>query len=118
MLVDYFNLQFMFKYLSKDLPSSFNNMWQRNMDRRPAEDQPNLRNNEELHIPFSRLSSSDKFPFYNLPRLWCNFEENSIKMSPNKQIFNIKLKELFIDNLSADFICTRLFCHACHLPPT
>ena len=113
-LVEFFNLKFFHNFIHNELPISFANLWMRNEDRR-NEDRMNLRNNQDYFIPSSRLTSTEKFPLYNLPRLWCNFEDQNIKQTPTKNLFNIRLKIHFLDKLKNNYICQRLLCPHCHL---
>jgi hypothetical protein len=113
-LVTYFNLQLMHRYTINELPISFNNLWTVNAERRPDENRP-LRNDQDFHIPPTRLSSTDFFPFANLPRIWNNFTEETIKNCQTKSAFNSKLKKYLLSELSAIFTCNRLLCPHCHL---
>ena len=114
MLVDYFKLQFFHRFTINDLPHSFENTWIKNEERR-QENAPLLRNHLEYHVPYSRLSSTEKFPLICFPRLWCSFSDINIKSTVNKSSFNIQLKNYFINSLSATYTCTRLLCPRCHL---
>ena len=114
MLVDYFKLQFFHRFTINDLPHSFENTWIKNEERR-QENAPLLRNHLEYHVPYSRLSSTEKFPLICFPRLWCSFSDINIKSTVNKSSFNIQLKNYFLNSLSATYTCTRLLCPRCHL---
>ncbi len=126
-LIDFFNLQIMQKYNQGFLPTAFNKVWIKNSQRQvnAIEDQlgnedviRRLRNSEELYLPPCRLTTLSKFPYYNLPRLWSNFEDESIKILRNKLEFKRKLKKHFLDLLSANILCNRLLCPTCHLNRT
>jgi len=41
-----------------------------------AHDDLELRNDYNLHFPFSRLKFTSYFPFFNLPRLWTAFDND------------------------------------------
>ena len=119
-LIKFFNLQIMQHYHQGFLPSSFSAVWltnqeRRNEDGRNEELRISLRNNEQLNIPFTRLTTSMKFPLVNLPKTWINFSVENIKILRNKLEFNIKLKKHFLDELSSTIHCTRLFCPSCRL---
>ena len=120
-LVDFFKLQFMFHFKQGFLPHSFAEVWTTNeARRRHLEDNPNLfnyrlRNDDDLYIPPARLSSTERFPLVNFPRLWSQFNENEIKIQRNKIIFNNSLKKYFLNQLQANFICERLLCPHCLL---
>ena len=114
-LISFFNLQIMQRYVQGFLPSSFNNIWLTNAERRNEDLRIILRNSENLSIPFSRLSSSAKQPLINLPKSWINFKNENIKILRNKLEFNIELKNYFLNELASFISCNRLLCHACHL---
>ena len=112
-LIEFFKLQFMHKFINSILPKSFEFTWMRNEERRP--NQANLRNSSEINIPLSRLAVTDRFPLYSFPRIWCNFNNNIIKGTNSKSIFNNNLKKFYLDKLSDVYRCTRLLCPSCHL---
>ena len=114
MLTDFFKLKFFHDFVNKELPTSFDNTWIRNEDRR-IEYTPVLRNHQEFHIPPSRLNSSDKFPLASFPRIWLSFPDKNIKNTTNKISFNRSLKEFFLNKLNSTYVCTRLLCPHCHL---
>jgi hypothetical protein len=113
-LSDFFKLQFMHHYTFKYLPQSFQNTWCTVAETREDPDHPTLRNEEDYHIPFVRLSSCDTRPLVYFPRLWNEFV-NPIKSIPNKNTFKKELKVYFMDKLSDNYQCDRLLCHHCHL---
>ena len=117
MLVDYFNIQFLHRYTINLLPKSFQGMWVKNSERLQNENEPrmNLRNNEDFFIPNTRLTSTDKFPLSNLPMLWHNFPDNSIKAISSPNVFNTTLKQFYINKLTINYVCGRLLCPHCHL---
>ena len=110
-LVDFFKLQFFHNYVFNQLPSSFANLWPRNEERR--QDQAILRNHLAYAVPSSRLTSTEKFPFFSFPRLWGLFPEENIKIIESKTLFNLKLKEYFLNTLSDNYKCNRLLCPHC-----
>ena len=113
-LIEYFKLQFMHRYIIPETPSSFDNMWQRNEERRrPLEH--SLRNMSDFFVPPSRLVSTDNFPLVLFPQLWNNFDDVSIKSIVSKTEFNSKLKCHLLKDLSENFKCSRLLCPSCHL---
>ncbi len=109
------------KYTQGLLPNSFSNIWITNQERRDAANINNeelryiLRNGEDFYIPFARLTSSLKQPYYNLPKTWSSFDNPEIKLIINKNEFNLKLKRYLLSQLSATINCGRLLCPACHL---
>jgi hypothetical protein len=70
-LILFFNLQTMQFYTQGYLPVSFNNVWVFNASRYQQEFVIQLRNRENIHIPFVRLTSSSIQPLVNIPRTWC-----------------------------------------------
>ncbi len=126
-LVNFFNLQIMQKYKQDFLPAAFDQVWIKNRQRQvnavedPTENENarrRLRSDDEQYLPPCRLTTLSKFPYYNLPRTWSNFEDESIKIVRNKLEFKLKLKEYFLNLLSANIACTRLLCPTCHLNRT
>ena len=120
-LIKFFNLQLMQQYQQGFLPSSFNSTWITNQERRMEnggrneETRITLRNNENLFIPFARLTFSLKFPLINLPKTWSNFPDENIKILRNKLEFNSELKKYLLNELSSVIVCSRMLCPACHL---
>jgi hypothetical protein len=112
-LIEYFQLQFMHSFLNGGLLISFNDKWQFNEEE--DENRRSLRSQGNLRLPYAKLSSSDRFPYFMLPRKWYNFDNNDIKLYTSKAQFCRKLKEYFISKLSTTFVCSRLLCPACHL---
>jgi hypothetical protein len=99
-LIDFFNVQFMHKFNNNLLPSSFANVWIRNQDRRQPEGNVVLRNQHEFFIPANRLTSTDRFPFTNLPRMWNNLPENIRNGTSNPLVFKRLIREHFLSELS------------------
>ncbi len=117
-LIEYFNIQFMQKFVHGLLPNSFVNTWTSNVERHALRGFGGtgsyiLRNSEDLYIPRSQISSLDRHPYFLLPRLWTNFTEHSIKHIRDKTEFNFKLKEYLLNQLNSNYVCTRLFCPHC-----
>ncbi len=104
----------MHHYTFKYLPQSFQNTWCTVAETREDPDHPTLRNEEDYHIPFVRLSSCDTRPLVYFPRLWNKFV-NPIKSIPNKNTLKKELNVYFMDKLSDNYQCDRLLCHHCHL---
>jgi hypothetical protein len=114
-LILFFNLQIMQKFKQGFLPSSFNNVWHTNLIRRDGSSEITLRNQDQLNIPFARLSSSARQPLVNLPKTWESFLNEDIKIIRTQAEFKSKLKSFLLGELSSNVICNRLLCHACHL---
>jgi hypothetical protein len=114
-LIMYFKIQFMQQFKFNHLPSAFTNVWTRNEDRFPNQDVMQLRNNDDFYVPFARTNLVERLPLFFLPKLWNEFQDEVIKSEANKNIFNVKLKGYFIDQLKANYVCSRLLCPHCHL---
>ena len=113
-LIDFFKLKFMHNYLNNSLPTAFTNTWPSIADQRLAAGQPvlNLRNNNDIFIPPSRLKSMSYFPLYNFPVNWNNLPDY-LKSIPTKLLFKANLKHHFLSILEAVPTCNRLFCPSC-----
>jgi len=119
-LIEFFNLQTMQRYIQGFFPSAFISTWVTNAERRQElnnnEDLVRiLRNDDNLHVPFARLTSSVKQPLINIPKTWSDFNKHDIKILRNKIEFNFKLKEYFFSQMSSTPNCSRILCPACHL---
>ena len=97
-LCDFFKLQFMQNFSQGFLPSSFSNTWITNAIRRADQPQIELRNSQNIHIPFSRTTQTDKQPLTAFPKLWDEFPDNQIKFIRNRAEFNFELKNIFLTN--------------------
>jgi len=115
-LITYFKLQFMQRFTQKFLPSSFDRVWVRNSIRNIGENKIQLRNDNRLRLPLSRLSLTDRLPTYDFARTWELFPDEQIKFIRKKNIFDQQLKNYFIKDLSDTVTCNRLFCPACYRP--
>jgi hypothetical protein len=104
----------MFDYKNTNLPISFLNVWPTNFELRNDVNPIQLRNDNELHIPFSRLDSCKRFPMYDFPRTWNNFDDE-IKALNSRSQFKKATKKFFLDKLSDTVVCNRLLCPSCHL---
>jgi hypothetical protein len=113
---DYFKVQFMQKFTRGFLPSSFDDVWISNKIRRAGQDQVELRNNDDINIPFARLASTQRQPLTGFPKTWASFPDERIKFIRNVVEFNHELKMYYINLLSSKPNCTRLLCPHCHLP--
>ena len=114
-LIKFFSLQFMQHYIQGFLPVSFNNIWLTNEERRAEDHHRILRNNNELFVPFVRLSSLLKHPLIYLPTTWLDFTNENIKILRNKIEFKAELKKFLLSELSSIISCDRLLCPTCHL---
>ena len=112
-LCTFFKLQFMQQFTQGFLPSSFNDIWISNRIRRATQDQIELRNDNDIAVPFSRTITISRMPLYSFPKIWAEFPSEQIKILRNKVEFNFELKKHFISLLHNTPHCMRLFCPAC-----
>jgi len=112
-LIKFFKIQFMQQFAGGFLPISFNNLWQTNRIRIGDQAHIELRNADQLFIPYARTNTISRMPLYSFPKIWADFPSEEIKFIRNKLEFNQKLKEYFISNLKNVPDCSRLFCPAC-----
>jgi len=88
-----------FKY--KFLPAAFMNYWSTNREFRNqniADEGRELRNDSELYLSIPRLNSTAKFPFFHLPRIWNDFDNEHPELSfiRNRLKFKLNLKSILI----------------------
>ena len=114
-LCSYFKVQFMQKFTQGFLPESFNNVWVTNRIRRADQDHIELRNDNDLFIPYARLTSTEKLPLVAFPKIWSAFPDERIKFIRNVPEFNMELKNYYLNQLSSNPTCNRLLCPHCHL---
>ncbi len=112
LLIDFFRLQFMQQYVQGLLPTLFDLVWTTNSNR--ANRYYVLRNDEEFYIPPARITLTQKHPLHIFPQTWAAFDVHEIKIQREKIIFNSMLKLHFLNTLSTNYICSRLFCPSCH----
>jgi len=113
LLCDFFKIQFMQRFIQGFLPTSFNNTWTTNRIRHENQPEIELRNDDNLFIPFARTNQILTQPLIAFPQLWEAFPAGEIKFLRNKLEFNSKLKDHFLNTLNSTVLCTRLFCPAC-----
>ena len=114
-LCEFFKLQFMQKFSQGFLPSSFEDTWITNRIRRADQDQIELRNSDDLNIPYARLTSTERHPLCTFPKIWAAFENEQIKFTRNIIEFNKLLKNHFLSLLNSVPSCNRMLCPECHL---
>ena len=109
-------LVFMQSCIYKNSPIAFHNRWIKNRDRRAQAGDfgPDLRDDNDLHVPFSRTDFIARFPLHNLPKLWNDLPHN-VDILSNIPEFKLKLKSHFLNNLNDNVQCNRLLCPTCHL---
>ena len=72
-----------------------------------------LRNHDQLQPIHSNLNNLDLFPLFNFPKIWQDFPDEQIKILHKISEFDWKLKNYFLNDLSATVNCNRLLCPAC-----
>ena len=65
-----------------------------NKIRKAGQDQVELRNNDDINIPFARLSSTQRQPLSGFPKIWASFPDERIKFIRNVVEFNLELKNV------------------------
>ena len=101
------------QFSQKNLPASFNDTWVKKNIRAIGEDEIQLRNFNQLQPNHSNLVKLDNFPLYNYPKIWQNFPSEQLKIIRKTTEFDLKLKNVFLNDLSAVAVCNRLLCPAC-----
>lgn len=114
-LIEFFKIQFMNRFTQGLLPKLFNEDWPINADVNLHAYQ--LRNLNDMYLPFARTSLVEKSPYYAFPNAWRNFNNNEIKIQRNKFELNKMLKKYYLDNLDSYYRCNRIFCTQCNFFP-
>ncbi len=83
---------FVFDYNNSNLPVTFQNLWRRNFLTRNADNAMALRNDNDFYVPLCRLESYKKFPLYELPRLWNEFDDDDIKNLSSRSLLKKSIK--------------------------
>ena len=117
-LIEFTKLQFMHRFTQKYLPVSFNNTWVRNSIRNIGENEILLRNANQLKLNTHRLSTFAKNPLFDFPKIWELFPDNQLKFIRNTLVFDTKLKNYFLNDLSDTILCNRAFCPSCYADRT
>ena len=110
-IAQFSKLQVMFEFSKNMLPSSFSEMWCRNLDRPGF---INLRNGNDFYVPFARLKSIENFPNICFPRLWndiINVNPDFVDLEKSKKTFKTNLKEYLLENIC--ITCTHTNCYVC-----
>ena len=82
------------------------------LDHQPS-NEIQLRNRDQVLIPPSRLALTDRLPSICFPRTWEQFPSEQIKIIRKTSEFDSNLKKYFINDLSSNITCNRLFCPSC-----
>ena len=114
MLAQFSKLQIMQQFRQNTLPSTLQQSWTLNAERRPHEDHRQLRNDEEIYVAFARTETLARHPLHLLPTLWNALPEET-KIIRSRPAFATRLKKHFLALLSATVLCNRLFCPSCNI---
>ncbi len=114
-MVEFFGLQFMQQFTQDFLPTMLRSVWTTNANRNQGIRHYQLRNYDDFYLPISRLTSFERHPLYQFPKMWTNFTEHGIKIQRDKCVFNSMLKKYLLNLLADNYVCDRLLCPSCHL---
>jgi hypothetical protein len=112
-LISFFQYQFVHRYVNNKVPRAFEGMWVFNNERQIGDNSIILRNHNQILVPLANTKTIERIPYFSLPKLWNNFENNAIKSIGTCLLFDSNLKQMFIDDLNDVPVCNRLFCPAC-----
>jgi hypothetical protein len=96
-IIEFSSCLFMFDYLHGNLPASFDLHWIENW--RANENNYELRNANNFHIPRVRYKYLDTHPLFNFSRLWNNLPLN-LKSINERSRFEKSLQEFLFEKLS------------------
>ena len=102
-------VEFMYSYLQKKLPTSFMGVWSKNEVNKLV----TLRNSGEMFIPRARLCFSERLPLHSIPKIYNEFPDFDIKNIPTKTNFKEQLKLFYLNKLNAEVFCGRPYCRDC-----
>jgi hypothetical protein len=94
-LITQAQLTFMHSIEYKYAPSSYENIWPKNVDR---DHDRNLRNANDYFLPIPRTEAFKRSTYYALPNAWNNLLP-TIKLQPNKITFKWALKAHLLETL-------------------
>ena len=98
---------FMFDYVNKNLPSSFNNVFPYNRDIQTIRQ---TRQSDLLYVPRCTSSFANKLPFYTLPKLWNQWADCA---SFSRNQFKHHIKSLTILGYKTQVKCSYAYCKHC-----
>ena len=98
---------FMFDYVNKNLPSSFNNVFPYNRDIQTIHQ---TRQSDVLYVPRCTSSFANKLPFYTLPKLWNQWADCA---SFSRNQFKQHIKSLTILGYKTQVKCSYAYCKHC-----
>lgn len=105
-------LLFMHNFSLNKLPSLFHDTWVTNRVKR-GEGVHQLRNEDDLFIPFARTNSSERLPLHTMPKSWNTLADISLKTQNFTPRFKKDLKKLLLQRLDTFPTCNRENCPAC-----
>ena len=92
-LSEFLKIQFIHSFVHGFLPTSFENTWNTNRIRREGQAQVELRNDDNINIPFVRTRLIGLQPLIAFPTLWESFPNEEIKFTRNCLEFGARLKK-------------------------
>ena len=98
---------FMFDYVNKNLPSSFNNVFPYNRDIQTIRQ---TRQSDLLYVPRCTSSFANKLPFYTLPKLWNQWADCA---SFSRNQFKHHIKSLTMLGYKTQVKCSYAYCKHC-----
>jgi hypothetical protein len=114
LMIDFFSIQFMQRFVQRFLPTSFDDTWITNAIRREGQDHVCLRNDDNIYIPPARLSQTSNHPLTNLPRKWESIADvHSVTILRDKKDFDKALKIHLLKKLKTHIKCENPFCPSC-----
>jgi hypothetical protein len=114
LMIDFFSIQFMQRFVQRFLPASFDDTWITNAIRREGQDHVCLRNDDNIYIPPARLSQTSNHPLTNLPRKWESIADvHSVTILRDKKDFDKALKIHLLKKLKTHIKCENPFCPSC-----
>jgi len=100
----------MYKYQSKRLPETFNNLYSYNHQVHPG---TITRQSHQLHIPKPKNNFVKSQPKYNYPAIWNNIKQDT-QNQPTTKAFTKHLKSYIISNYKSKVTCLNTYCKECN----
>ena len=100
---------FMFDYTRKQLPSSFDSVFQYNCE---IQSLRYTRQSRLLHIPRCESNFASTLPLYMLPSIWNKWASHLSENTTRNQ-FRKHVKSILINQYSSRVYCTNTFCKDC-----
>ncbi len=103
------------RFTQKFIPLALENMCTTNQIRGADQAHVQFRDDNLLYAPFTRSATTVRLSLTTFLRLRNEFPDEGIKFIRNKNEFNVKLKQYFLNLLNATVKCNHLLCPDCHL---